>query len=131
MSTTFKPVPNPITGKTDYNFSAKLVSLGTKVLQLNNAKKTEYVIGKVDFTYPDGTPAKGIDTTIFAKNLAHGIEVGSNLLSTLQVNDGKVYIRTSHLLAGNYADINAFGSLFADEAPAVEAKANAEVEAVN
>lgn len=124
MSTKFKPVLNKSTGKTDFNFPAELVSISDKVIK--NCNQTEYVLGNVDFTYPNGTPAKAVTTQIFAKSLAHGIKVGSTLLSTLSRDDeGRMWIRTSHLPAGNNIDTDAFGSMF-DEvvvAEPVEAEA--------
>lgn len=123
MSTKFKPVLNETTGKTDFNFPATLVSISDVIMK--NSNQTEYVLGNVDFTYPNGTPAKSVTTQIFKKSLDHGIKVGSTLLSTLSRDDeGKMWIRTSHLPAGNGIDTDAFGSMF-DEvaAPAVEAEA--------
>jgi hypothetical protein len=118
--TTFKPVLNEQTGKTDFNFPATLKSIGTSVLKLNNAKQTEYVVGTIDFTYPNGTPAVGVTTQIFKKSLDHGITVDSTLLSTLSLgDDGKMYIRTSHLVAGNNVDTEAFASLFNEVAEPV------------
>ena len=118
MSTIFKPVLNEFTGKTDFNFPAVLVSISDKVMK--NGNQTEYVLGNVDFTYPNGTPAKSVTTQIFAKSLAHGIKVGSTLLSTLSRDDeGKMWIRTSHLPAGNGIDTDAFGSMF-DEVQVAE-----------
>jgi hypothetical protein len=111
--TTFKPVLNEQTGKTDFNFPATLKSIGTTVLKLKNDKQTEYVIGTIDFTYPNGTPAVGVNTQIFKKSLDHGMTVGSTLLSTLSLgDDGEPYLRTSHLVAGNKVNIEAFASLF-------------------
>ena len=124
MNTKFTPVQNDYTGKIDFNFPAVLVSISDKVMK--NSKGTEYVLGNVDFTYPNGTPAKSVTTQIFKKSLDHGITVGSTLLSTLsRDDDGKMWIRTSHLSAGNGIDTDAFGSMF-DEVvaqPAVEAEA--------
>ncbi len=124
MNTKFTPVANETTGKTDFNFPATLVSISDKVLE--NSNGTKYVLGNVDFTYPNGQPAKSVTTQIFAKSLAHGITVGSTLLSTLSRDDeGRMWIRTSHLPAGNGIDTDAFGSMF-DEVvaqPAVEAEA--------
>ena len=111
MSTIFKPVLNESTGKTDFNFPAELVSISDKIME--NGNKTKYVLGNVNFTYPNGTPAKSVTTQIFAKSLAHGIKVGSMLLSTLSKDDdGRMWIRTSHLPAGNGIDTDAFGSMF-------------------
>lgn len=124
MNTKFTPVVNETTGKTDFNFPATLVSISNKVME--NSNGTKYVLGNVDFTYPNGQPAKSVTTQIFAKSLAHGITVGSTLLSTLSRDDeGRMWIRTSHLPAGNGIDTDAFGSMF-DEVvaqPAVEAEA--------
>lgn len=124
MKTKFTPVVNETTGKTDFNFPATLVSISNKVME--NSNGTKYVLGNVDFTYPNGQPAKSVTTQIFAKSLAHGITVGSTLLSTLSRDDeGKMWIRTSHLPAGNGIDTDAFGSMF-DEVvaqPAVAAEA--------
>ena len=124
MNTKFKPVVNETTGKTDFNFPATLVSISNKVME--NSNGTKYVLGNVDFTYPNGQPAKSVTTQIFAKSLAHGITVGSTLLSTLSRDDeGRMWIRTSHLPAGNGIDTDAFGSMF-DE---VVAQAAVEAEA--
>ena len=124
MKTKFTPVVNETTGKTDFNFPATLVSISNKVME--NSNGTKYVLGNVDFTYPNGQPAKSVTTQIFKKSLDHGITVGSTLLSTLsRDNEGKMWIRTSHLPAGNGIDTDAFGSMF-DEVvaqPAVEAEA--------
>lgn len=126
MSTIFKPVLNEVTGKTDFNFPAELVSISDKVYQIDNANKTEYVLGNVNFTYPNGTPAKAVTTQIFKKSLDHGIKVGSTLLSTLSRDDeGRMWIRTSHLPAGNNIDTDAFGSMFDEVAVAEPVEAEA------
>lgn len=122
MSTKFTPVQNETTGKTDFNFPATLVSLSDKVME--NSNGTQYVLGNVDFTYPNGTPAKSVTTQIFKKSLDHGITVGSTLLSTLSRDDeGRMWIRTSHLPAGNGIDIDAFGSMFDEVKADVHAEA--------
>jgi hypothetical protein len=111
MSTKFKPVLNEQTGKTDFNFPAVLKTVGTK--EFENSNGTKYVLGTVDFTYPNGTPAVGVTTQIFKKSLDHGLTVGTALLSTLSRDDNNtMWIRTSHLVAGNNIDTDAFGSLF-------------------
>ena len=119
MSTKFKAVLNETTGKTDFNFPAELVSISDK--EMTNSNGTKYVLGNVNFTYPNGTPAKAVTTQIFKKSLDHGIKVGSTLLSTLSRDDeGRMWIRTSHLPAGNNIDTDAFGSMFDDVAVAAE-----------
>lgn len=122
MKTIFKPVFNEQTGKNDFNFAATLVSISDK--ELENSKGTKYVLGNVDFTYPNGQPAKSVTTQIFKKSLDHGITVGSTLLSTLsRDDDGRMWIRTSHLPAGNGIDTDAFGSMFDEVAVNVAAEA--------
>lgn len=122
MNTKFTPVQNETTGKTDFNFPASLVSLSDKVMK--NSNGTEYVLGNVDFTYPNGAPAKSVTTQIFKKSLDHGITVGSTLLSTLsRDDDGRMWIRTSHLPAGNGIDTDAFGSMFDEVVADVAANA--------
>ena len=122
MNTKFTPVVNETTGKTDFNFPATLVSISNKVME--NSNGTKYVLGNVDFTYPNGQPAKAVTTQIFAKSLAHGIKVGSTLLSTLSRDDeGRMWIRTSHLPAGNGIDTDAFGSMFDEVAKPIGAEA--------
>lgn len=122
--TKFKAVQNEQTGKTDYNFPAELKSVGTK--EFENSNGTKYVLGTVDFTYPNGTPAKAVTTQIFAKSLAHGMKVGDSLLSTLSRDDNNtMWIRTSHLPAGNNIDNDAFGSLFDEVIANVEVDAEA------
>ena len=122
MNTKFTPVVNETTGKTDFNFPATLVSISNKVME--NSNGTKYVLGNVDFTYPNGQPAKSVTTQIFAKSLAHGITVGSTLLSTLSRDDeGRMWIRTSHLSAGNNIDTDAFGSMFDEVAKPIGAEA--------
>ena len=124
MNTKFTPVQNETTGKTDFNFPATLVSLSDKIMK--NSNETEYVLGNVDFTYPNGTPAKSVTTQIFKKSLDHGITVGSTLLSTLsRDDDGRMWIRTSHLPAGNGIDTDAFGSMFDEVVAPAEVDAEA------
>lgn len=109
--TKFKPVQNEVTGRVDYNFTGMLRSVGTKVFE--NVNGTKYVLGTLDFDYPNGKPAVGVTTQIFEKSLVQGIKPGQLLLSTLsQDEEGKLWLRTSHLEAGNNIDTDAFGSLF-------------------
>ena len=111
MNTKFKAVLNETTGETDFNFPATLVSISNQVME--NSNGTKYVLGNVDFTYPNGQPAKSVTTQIFKKSLDHGITVGSTLLSTLSRDDeGRMWIRTSHLPAATRIDTDAFGSMF-------------------
>lgn len=114
--TKFKQILNETTGKFEFQFGATLKSINTQSPQkYTNAAGEEktYYLGSVDFVYPNGVEAKGITTSIYDKSLQHGMKVGDVLLSTLsKTDDGKLFIRTSHLLATsgvdavNFADLN-------------------------
>ena len=110
----FKAIVNPVTGKTEYNFPATLVSINTNSPQkFTNASGVEitYYLGTVDFINAQGVEKKGVTTQIFAKSYNHGMKVGETFLSTVSKgDDGKMYIRTSHLIAGgNNATEEDFG----------------------
>lgn len=124
MKTTFKPVENAHTGKTDYNFPAKLVGINLNQ-PFTNANGKVYFFGQVEFTYPNGQPSGAVTTQIFQGNLDKGaVQVGNTYLSTLSRDDnGNIWIRTSHLQAGSNVDADAFASLFDDVAVAAEVEA--------
>ena len=110
----FKAIVNPVTGKTEYNFPATLVSINTNSPQkFTNASGVEntYYLGTVDFINAQGVEKKGVTTQIFVKSYNHGMKVGETFLSTVSKgDDGKLYIRTSHLIAGgNNATEEDFG----------------------
>lgn len=110
----FKAIVNPVTGKTEYNFPATLVSINTNSPQsFTNASgvKNTYYLGAVDFVNAQGVEKKGVTTQIFAKSWGHGMKIGDTFLSTVSKgDDGKMYIRTSHLVAGgNNATEEDFG----------------------
>ena len=110
----FKAIVNPVTGKTEYNFPATLVSINTNSPQkFTNASGVEntYYLGTIDFVNAQGVEKKGVTTQIFAKSYNHGMKVGETFLSTVSKgDDGKMYIRTSHLIAGgNNATEEDFG----------------------
>ena len=110
----FKAIVNPVTGKTEYNFPATLVSINTNSPQkFTNASGVEntYYLGTVDFINANGEEKKGVTTQIFVKSYNHGMKIGDTFLSTVSKgDDGKMYIRTSHLIAGgNNATEEDFG----------------------
>ncbi len=110
MNTIFKPVLNEVTHKEDLNFSAKLISIGSKELENTNGNK--YVVGTIEFVTPDGEKVQR-STQIYAKSLEKGMEAGGSYLCTAQQGeDGQVYIRTSHLVVAERAQASDFGSLF-------------------
>lgn len=111
MEPNFTPVLNEVTGKTDFNFPGKLISLGSKELENSNGKK--YVVGTIEFITPAGEKVQR-SAQIYKASLDQGIEVGRNYLSTASQGDnGEIYIRTSHLVVAERAKLDDFGSLFA------------------
>jgi hypothetical protein len=110
----FKKITNAVTGKTEYQFPATLVSINTNSPQtFTNASGVEnsYYLGAVDFVNANGEEKKGVTTQIFAKSFNHGMKVGDTYLSVVSKgDDNKMYIRTSHLIAGgNNATEEDFG----------------------
>ena len=124
----FKKIVNPVTGKTEYQFPATLVSINTNSPQkFTNASGVEntYYLGVVDFINANGEEKKGVTTQIFAKSYSYGMKVGDTFVSTVSKgDDDRMYIRTSHLIAGgNNATEEDFGLDFAEVAEEVEAEA--------
>ena len=124
----FKKIVNPVTGKTEYQFPATLVSINTNSPQkFTNASGVEntYYLGAVDFINANGEEKKGITTQIFAKSYGYGMKVGDTFVSTVSKgDDDRMYIRTSHLIAGgNNATEEDFGLDFAEVDEEVEAEA--------
>jgi hypothetical protein len=124
----FKKITNPVTGKTEYQFPATLVSINTNSPQkFTNASGVEntYYLGAVDFINANGEEKKGVTTQIFTKSYNHGMKIGDIFLSVVsKSDDNKMYIRTSHLIAGgNNATEEDFGLDFdmVEEDVAVEA----------
>ena len=73
-----------------------------------------------------GSLAKATKFAKTAKQISNAEKVGSTLLSTLSRDDeGRMWIRTSHLPAGNNIDTDAFGSMFDEVAVAEEVEAEA------
>lgn len=118
MENQFKRKINEHTNTVEFEFGATITSINENAPQTytndENVEKT-YYLGTVDFTYPNGQQATGVSTQIYQKSLDHGIEIGSKLLSTLsQGNEGRLYVRTSHLLYANYFDTDQLGGLSFD-----------------
>lgn len=122
----FKAIVNPVTGKTEYQFPAELVAINTTSPQVyTNASGVEnkYYLGTINFINANGEQKKGITTQIFDKSFNHGMKIGEEFLSTVSKgDDGRMYIRTSHLVAGgNNATEEDFGLDFAEVAIEAEA----------
>lgn len=120
MKTEFKPVLNEQTGQTDFNFAGRIISIGETVLANSNGK--EYVVGTVEFTNPAGVKTQS-PIQIYKKSLDQGMVADRQYLCTLSKGldkDGKpaIYIRGSHLVVSERADVADFASLWAEEVPA-------------
>jgi hypothetical protein len=113
----FVKITNPLTGKTEYQFPAKLVSINTASPQkYTNASgvENEYYLATVNFVNASGVAKTGVTAQVFKKSLDYGMPIGAEYLSTVsQGDDGKVYIRTSHLpTGGSNATAEDFGLEF-------------------
>ena len=123
----FKRIENEVTGAVEFQFTAELVSVNTTAKQsYTNAAGEEksYYLGTINFKNAAGVEVKGKTTSIYAKSFEHGMKPGNSYLSTVsQSEDGKMWIRTSHLASGfSNATAEDFGLDFAvatSEAPAV------------
>lgn len=124
----FKKIVNPVTGKTEYQFPATLMSVNTNAPQTytnDSGVENTYYLGTVDFINANGEEKKGVTTQIFAKSFAYGMKPGVEYLSTVSKgDDGRMYIRTSHLnAAGNNATEEDFGLDFDTVEKTVDAEA--------
>jgi len=99
---------NPQTNLPELVGQAELISLVDEVKINSNGKG--YILGtaKVVLNGKEST----ITCSVYAKNFAHGVEIGNKYLATLSKgSDGKVYCQVSHLIATD--DISEdFDSLF-------------------
>ena len=100
----FKAIINPVTGKTEFNFPATLVSINTNSPQkFTNASGVDkvYYLGTVDYVNAKGIDIKGKTTQIFQVSVDKGMKAGNTYLSTVSKgSDGELYIRTSSAIAG-------------------------------
>jgi hypothetical protein len=113
-----KKIQNPTTGAVEFQFNAKLVSpLGETTLQNSNGKN--YKIVTIEFEDVNSNIQK-TSAAIYEGNYSKGeLKQGESYLATARVNDGKVYIQMSHLVAGaGFATTDMFDSFSESAAPA-------------
>ncbi len=99
----------------EHQFFPTLVGINTTSPQtyVNGAGETKtYYLASIDFVAPNGVEQKGVTTQIHAASFDKGIKIGESYLSTLTKDtDGKLWVRTSHLLKINALDTAAFEGL--------------------
>ena len=109
----FTFVKNEVTGLLQCNFPAKLIQIGSVLLNTNTDKKTPYRVGTIEFNDAQGKTQR-VTTLIWDKNYQHGMQIGNTYLSTATHTPGRtggdVLITTSHLEgSGVRADSSMFG----------------------
>lgn len=95
-----KKIFNTTTNKVNYQVSAKLISIGTNVLE--NVNGTQYRLCTIEFKDGSGT-LRRVTASIWEKSFSYGMQVGNSYLTTInpEVNTktGKtdLYFSVSHL----------------------------------
>ena len=111
QATKLTPIKNDVTGKTDYQFSATLISIGDK--ELENSNNKAYRVGTCEFVNQKG---KTVQRTvqIYNGNLLDEegevrMKAGNDYLTTLSFDDkGNTYLRMSHLANASRATADDF-----------------------
>jgi len=113
-----KKVLNPVTGKTEVQFTSTLLSINDELTE--NSNGTMYARCTVEFKNQKGEIKKST-AIIYENNFKHGVEVGQKYLTTANKgNDGNVYLRMSHLLATETPDVDDFNFDMGAETPSQE-----------
>jgi len=95
-----KKVFNTVTNKVNYQVAAKLISIGTNVLE--NVNGTQYRLCTIEFKDASGKSHRAT-ASIWEKSFAYGMEVGNSYLTTINpeknAETGKtdLYFSVSHL----------------------------------
>lgn len=116
----FRFVKNQVTGKVQCQFPAKLISIGSVVLNTNTSKQTPYRVCTIEFKDKDGNIQR-TNGFMWESNYKHGVNIGGTYLSTATYDETRgVLITVSHLEgSGLRADADMFGfKNAAVEAPA-------------
>lgn len=102
-----KAITNSKTGKTDYQFTGKLLTIEDEVR--SNTNGTNYVLGTISFVNAKGQ-VKEATCAVYENNLKHGMETGKEYLCTAsQGADNRMYIHVSHLQNVSAATTDDFG----------------------
>jgi len=89
-----RKVKNTITGKEEFQFTGKMLSISNNVLTNSNGK--EYKVVSIEFKDVNGVTQKA-SGIIYEGNYKHGVEVGKEYLCTASESNGQAYIHMSHL----------------------------------
>lgn len=111
QATKLTAVPNPTTGKTDYQFTARLVSIGETELENSNGKT--YRVGTCEFVNQKGNTVQRTvqiyDGNLKDKSGNIRMQAGNDYLTTLSFDDkGNTYLRMSHLANASRATADDF-----------------------
>lgn len=125
----FRNVTNKITGQTEKQFSAKLVSIADAPMQ-NKTTGKDYYPCTIEFVNANGQIVQRT-AIVYGANKSYGMEVGSEYMATAQqgVNskgEPAVYVHLSHLTFVNGATEDDFDFDAEVDAPAVREKELAE-----
>ena len=110
-----KKVVNSLTGKTEFQIEAKMLTPLSETTLINKNGKN-YKLTAIEFADKDGTIQKA-NAAIYEGNYSKGVQVGETYLATARkADDGKIWIQMSHLLAGaSFATADMFDAF--DETP--------------
>lgn len=97
----FRNVANKITGATEKQFGAKLVSIATDPMTNQTTGKPYYPC-TIEFVNANGQIVQRT-AIVYGKNFDYGMEVGKEYMATAQKVDDRVYVHLSHLTFVNGA----------------------------
>lgn len=101
---------DPVRNQKTANFAAKLLSISSQVLELNNDNKTPYRVATIEFTTATGE-LKRSTALVYEKNFQYGMPVGDTYQATVTITPGQLnpLVTVSHLAAGERATFDDFG----------------------
>ena len=120
----FRNVTNKITGATEKQFSAKLVSIADVPMQ-NKTTNKDYYPCTIEFVNANGQIVQRT-AIVYGANKSYGMEVGNEYMATAQKVEDRVYVHLSHLTFVNGATNDDFDFDAEVDAPAMREKAPAE-----
>lgn len=120
----FRNVTNKITGATEKQFGAKLISIATDPMTNQTTGKPYYPC-TIEFVNTNGQIVQRT-AIVYGKNFDYGMEVGKEYMATAQKVEDRVYVHLSHLTFVNGATEDDFDFDAEVDAPAVREKELAE-----
>ena len=102
----FRNVTNKITGATEKQFGAKLISIATDPLTNQTTGKPYYPC-TIEFVNANSQIVQKT-AIVYGKNYDYGMEVGKEYMATAQKVEDRVYVHLSHLAFVNGATADDF-----------------------